>query len=227
MHQLSFFIALVFGGCTNAFATSSFEHRCDKELPKTNIVFQTIPITFTVFSHVPARILSERSTYTHSSEKLLGMTENKSVLEIHFDGAILEDKKQAKECLSPQIKVVLRYEPLKVYIARELPQGSCSYRVMYAHEMDHVQVYQEQFSLLFDKVRKELMSRLGEQKIYGGIGQAKDLLAQEIDNRWRPFIRDELSKVEKMQRGVDSNEEIARLSNSCFGDTARLMGSLY
>lgn len=227
MGKLNLLFLLAWGVSGAACATQSFEARCDKELPPTNINFHTKPITFSVHSNVSARVLSERGTYSYSSETLLGMIENKSVVEIEFGGQILQDKKHAKECMSPQIDVYLRYEPLKVYIARELPEGSCPYRVMYDHEMFHVQVYQEQFPLVLEKVKQALNSRFAGQKFYGTIGQAKEILEQEIDNRWRPLIRSELGKVEKLQRGVDSREEIFRLSNSCFGETARLMGSLY
>lgn len=227
MQKFVFFMVLVWGVTCSALAVPSFEHRCDRDLPESNLHFHTEPISFKVINHVSARILSERGTYTYSSEMLLGMTEKKSILEIEFDGSILQDTKQKKECLSPQIDVTLRYEPLKVYIARELPEGSCPYRVMYAHEMEHVQVYRDQFPVLLDKVKQALTSRFSGQKIYGPIGQSKNLLEQEIDNRWRPLIRAELGKIEKMQRSVDSDEEIFRLSHSCFGDTAKLMGSFY
>ncbi len=227
MHKLSFFMALICGVSGAAFGMPSFEHRCNNELPKANLVFHTAPITYKVYSNISTRRLSQRGTYTHSSESLLGMIENKSVLEIEFDGAVLQDTKQNQECLSPRIEVFLRYEPLQVYIARELPEGSCPYRVMVEHEMYHVQIYQDQFPLVLEKVEHALSIRFRDQKFYGPIGQTKELLEQEIDNRWRPLIREELRKVEKMQRDLDSPEEIFRLSNSCFGETSKLMGSLY
>jgi hypothetical protein len=227
MRTRSFFMIMLLSISGGAFGVPSFEHRCNNELPKANLAFHMAPVTYKVFNNVSTRLLSQRGTYTYASELLLGMIESKSVLEIEFDGTVLQDTKRKTECLSPRIDVFLRYEPLKVYIARELPLGSCPYRVMYDHEMFHVQVYQEQLPLIREKVERALSLRFENQKLYSPIGQSKGLLEQEIDSRWRPLIREELSKIEKMQREFDSREEIYRLSNSCFGETSKLMGSLY
>jgi hypothetical protein len=114
-----------------------------------------------------------------------------------------------------------------VYVAREFSEFSCSYREMLKHEMHHVRLYQEQLPLAGEAVRAALTKRFSSGPFYAKRGSAKADLDQELTSYWMPVIRSELNKIEAMHRKLDSPEESFRLSNSCLGETSKLMGSFF
>ncbi len=236
--RLSILLALQFVWTHDATALSSlpsslpslppsFNERCETEMPKPDIVIRTEHSGYQILNHVSYRFLTERGMHAYSSEKFMAMTDIKSVIEVELDGAVLEDKQGEKECLAPRIDVLLRYNPMKVFIAREFPELSCTYREMLKHEMHHVQLYQEQLPLVAEVVRAALVRRFGSGPFYAKRGEAKADLNRELVKQWVPVIRAELNKIEALQRKFDSAEESFRLSNSCFGETSKYMGSFF
>lgn len=206
---------------------STFEVRCQTELPRANISIRAEENGYKIFNNVSARILSEKGIHNYSSELLMGMTDLRSAIEIGFDGPVLTDAGKSRECLAPQIEVVLRYNQMRVYIAREFSESSCPYREMLAHEMQHVQIYQQQLPLVAERVKAAMEQRFAQRPLMASNGESKAMLDHELDSQWLPFIRAELNKVERMQQELDSREESFRLSNSCFGQTSKVMGGSF
>lgn len=213
-------------GSANA-APSTFEKRCQRELPQANVMVEAQQNGYKVFNNVSARILSEKGVHNYSTELLMGLTDLSSVIEIYFDGQLLSDARNNQECLAPRIDVILRYRQMSVFVAREFSEFSCSYQVMLDHEMRHVQIYQQQLPLVQERVRVAMENRFAQGPMMATYGKAKEVLDKELDAVWLPYIRAELNKVELLQQEFDSKEEEFRLSNSCFGQTSRLMGGSF
>ena len=56
----------------------------------------------------------------------------------------------------------------------------------------------------------------------GPVGQARARLQQELEERWAPYIRREMNKVDAAQALIDTPEEYARVAESCGGEVKRL-----
>lgn len=208
-------------------AIPAFELRCQAEMPKMSIDIYAEQNGYKIYNNVSARLLSEKGMHNYSSELLMGLTDLNSVIEIYFDGKVLVDADAGKECLVPQIDVILRYNQMRVYVAREFSEFSCPYHEMLQHEMRHVQIYQEQLPKVRDRVRAAMQARFSQGALIAAQGQVKATLDHELDSYWLPYIRRELNQVEQMQRDFDSKEETFRLSNSCFGQTSSAMGGSF
>lgn len=208
-------------------ATPTFEQRCQAEMAKMSIEIHAEQNGYKIYNNVSARILSEKGMHNYSSELLMGLTDLNSVIEIYFDGKVLVDAESGKECLAPQIDVVLRYNQMRVYVAREFSEYSCPYHEMLGHELRHVQIYQEQLPKVGERVRAAMQARFSQSVLTAAQGQVKATLDHELDSYWLPYIRRELNQVEQMQRNFDSKEETFRLSNSCFGQTSSAMGGSF
>ena len=204
----------------------TFEQRCERQLLPRFEVSARHP-GFVVHNTVSARVLNTRTAHSFSGDAVLGMTASSTRADIDIGGPGFEDPASGRECIAPHITVELSYQPLDVYVARELHPASCSYREVIAHEMLHVKIYLDNLPRIEQRVRDELASRYGRQPLYAPRNKALAMLSDQVDNWLRPFIQAELKQVEAQQRTLDSRDENERLSHLCQGEVARLMGSTF
>jgi hypothetical protein len=207
-------------------AATPFEQRCESEMRPAFDVLATLH-GFAVDNTVSSRVLNTRGTYTTSGDAMMGMTASTTRAEITIDGASLADPHSGRECMAPRVTVELSYQPLNVYVARELHPASCSYREVYAHEMQHVAIYRDSLPRIEQRVREELVARYGGQPLYAPRNQGLAILHEQIERWLRPLLKDELAKVEVRQRALDSRAETERLSHLCQGEIASAMGSSF
>jgi len=209
-----------------AAAPTAFELRCQRDMkPVLEVHAHEAPVV--VNNKLSTHVLLTRDSYGRAGQMMLGLTANTTRTEVVFDGPALLDQDAGRECVSPRIRVDLSYEPLHVYVAREFSEASCSYRAIYAHEMQHVELYRTQLPLVGQAVREALERRYGGAPLYAPAGHGLDRLADDVDNWLRPLIRAELASLRVLQRDIDSPEEEFRLSRACQGEAASRLGAMY
>jgi hypothetical protein len=201
----------------------AFALRCERDM-KPRIEVSAREVAFDVRNTLSARILNTRSADASAGNLLLGITSSESRTEILFDGPTLLNARATGECLAPRISVELSFSPVRVDVAREFRADSCPYATVYAHEMQHVQIYREQLPLAVDKVRAALDQRYGNKPLFAPAGQGMARLAADVDSWLRPLIKEELDRVKLLQAALDSPEETFRLSHACQGAVAAAIG---
>jgi hypothetical protein len=203
-----------------------FEQRCESEMRPSFEVLVRLD-GFAVHNTVSSRVLNTRGSYTLSGQAMMGMTASSTRADIAIDGAALADPASGRECVAPRVTVELSYQPLDVYVARELHPASCSYREVYAHEMQHVRIYRDNLPVIERRVREELVRRYGGQPLYAPRDKGVQVLHDQILD-WLPaLLKAELAKVELRQLALDSRDENERLSHLCQGEIASAMGSSF
>lgn len=205
---------------------NSFEQRCEQEMVA-SIAVHAHPPGFVVNNSVSSRVLNTRGHFARPGEAMMGMTASATRADISLDGPGLADVASGRECIAPKIEVDLSYQPLDVYVAREFHPASCSYRTVFAHEMQHVKVYADNLPSIERLVRDELVQRYSGRPLYAPRGKGLATLHAQIDGWLRPLIKAELAKVDLQQRALDTRDETERLSHSCQGEVANLMGSSF
>jgi hypothetical protein len=228
MRALPLAAALLLPGIAAASAAgdAAFALRCEREL-KPSFEVTARETKFDVYNTVSSWVLNTRGTHANASQLMLGMTSTSPRSEILIDAPGLQDRRTALECVAPRISVDLSYSPLRVDVAREFRTSTCPYRVVYEHEMQHVQLYREQLPRIQRKVRAELERRYGSRPLFAPAGQGLARLESDVDTWLRPMIRAELDQVEQFQAALDTPEESARLSHACFGEVAAAVGSSF
>jgi len=156
---------------------------------------------------------------------VLGLTRTESRVSIRIDGKMLTEPGSGLECVAPRIDVVLYYQPIVVYVGREFKPGTCAHREILAHEMRHFKSYLDYLPKVEERVRGQLARRFAGKLLYAANGRARDLLQTEIDRSWMPYIKAEMTAVERLQAAIDSPREYARLSKVCQGEVQSLIGS--
>jgi hypothetical protein len=202
----------------------NFELRCEREM-KPVLEVRAMDSSFDINNTVSSHLLNTRYRYASVSQLALGLTDGTTRSEITFDAPGLMEHGSARECVSPRIYVQLSYSPLHVFVAREFSPYSCSYRVIYAHEMQHVGIYRTEFAALRKMVQEQLVRRYGNQPLYARAGGGLPQLEHDVDGWLRPLINHELARIDALQSALDTPEESFRLSHACNGEVASLVGS--
>lgn len=200
-------------------SAGAFEARCAAAL-ESAFTINTIQPGYQVDNTVSTRVLHNRSMHNHSSDLMLGMTAVASRVELGVAGRALRDPASGRECLAPQIDIELRYQPLKVYVAREFSPAGCPFREVLAHELRHVQLYVDHLPKVEALLRDALERRYRGTLVYSADGDALALLQKQVDDWLWPLIKSEMRKVELYQAALDTVEESYRLSAACQGELA-------
>lgn len=119
------------------------------------------------------------------------------------------------------------FDDTMVYMARELPQPSCSYSEVLGHEQKHVAVDQmlvDTMTPLLQKILQEAIASIGVIR-----ASSPKVAEQQITALVHNYMKDlgsHLSEIrKKKQAQIDTPEEYDRLSRSCNGELSRLVQS--
>lgn len=165
-------------------ADLTFEQRCEREM-KPRFEVSLSEAGHQVDNTVSSRVLHNKSVHNSSGEFMLGMTALETHTSVLFDGPALGDKASGRECVSPRISVELVVPRMSVYVAREFPPVSCSYRKVLEHEMRHVQLYREQFPQVEARVRAGLAERFRDRPLYAKHGAGLSRLSRKASGCMR------------------------------------------
>ena len=155
---------------------------------------------------------------------MLGLTRATSRIEFELRMHSVNDPTRQWECVSPQITVTYGFDPMTIYVAKEFPKGNCAFDEIYRHELKHVQTYQDHLAAIENDIAATLAKRFQTGKPYrGALGQTRQMLDKELTERWLPYLRRQIERVESSQALIDTAEEYARVSNSCGGAIQRVI----
>lgn len=219
LSMASALVALTLGSSSDATAAD----RCD-QLPSPSVILKRHeePITLdTRSSYRTLTLIGPRNL--PATRQVLGLT--RGVATVRFESRITAytDPGGRWECASPQLKVTYGFSPMTVYVAREFPPGSCAYKEIHEHELRHVRAYQAHLLRIEQELADTLKRRFVTDGPWRGpVGQARTRIQQELEERWAPYIRRELNKVDAAQALIDTPEEYARVAARCGGEVKRL-----
>lgn len=197
---------------------------CDR-LPPPSVVIKRLetPVTLDQTYSVAA-LRAIGPALSRPNERVLGLTRAISRVTVETRIASYADRSGRWECASPALTVSYGYSPLTVYVARELAAGSCAYNEVYQHELRHVQTYQARLRQIEPEITEALQRRFVTGAVWRGPkGQTQQMLQRELDERWLPFIKRTIEKVDSEQALIDTPEEYARVAKSCHGEIGRLL----
>lgn len=158
------------------------------------------------------------------TQQVLGLTRGTASVKFETRLASIVDRSGRWECASPQLVVSYSFSPMTVYLAKELPAGSCAYREVYQHEMQHVRIYEQHLLSIEGELTATLRQRFATGAPWrNSVGQTSITLQREFEDRWLPYLKREIARVESAQAVIDTPEEYARVAERCNGEFKRLM----
>ena len=157
-------------------------------------------------------------------DQVLGLTRGVAVVRVSTRTPAYVDASRRWECASPQLTLSYGFSPLVVYVAKEFPAGSCAYDEIYRHEQRHVTTYQKHIESIEQELAATLNRRFATQGPWRGpAGQTAAQLQEELNERWVPYIKRQIERVDAAQALIDTPEEYARVKNSCQGEIKRAL----
>lgn len=192
---------------------------CDA-LPPPSVIVRRIaePVTLNVeYGYKSLGVLA--ASLARPGKQVLGLTRGKAVVTFESNTLLLTDRAGQWECASPQLLIRYGFKPLTVYVANEFPPGSCAYRAIYAHEIRHVDTYLAHLEAIEDDLTTSLRRRFATGAPWRGpSGQTRTILQRELEERWVPYMKREIARVEAAQALIDTPEEYAKVAASCDGE---------
>jgi len=163
------------------------------------------------------------SDIARTGQAILGLTRGKARASFSVTMTRHPDKTRRWECASPQILLTYGFSPMTIYVAKEIPKGTCAYDEVLRHEMRHVTAYRSHLAAIEPKVREALTARFVTGEPWRGpLGQPPRQLQREISERWQPYMEHEINLGMAAQKEIDAPEEYARVLDSCNGEIRRL-----
>ena len=163
------------------------------------------------------------SDIARTGHVILGLTRGNARVSFSVQMARYVDRTRRWECASPQLVVTYGFSPMTVYVAREIPKGTCAYDEVFRHEMRHVNAYQKHLADIEQNLRDTLTARFATGKPWRGpLGQAPRVLQRELVERWQPYLEREINLGMEAQKAIDSPEEYALVLDACDGEIRRL-----
>ena len=203
-------------------ATPATADECDQLAPP-SVTLRRLPERLSINTrHDHREITHLAAELARPGTRVLGLTRGTATVRMEVRSPSYVDRSGRWECSSPQIVVTYGYDPMTVYIAREFPERSCAYNEIFEHELRHVRTYQEHLVAIEKDLTETLRRRFATGTPWRGpVGNTQAILQREIDDRWLPYIKREIGKVEVAQARVDTPDEYERVSKSCNGEIQR------
>jgi hypothetical protein len=122
-------------------------------------------------------------------------------------------------------QITLTFANPTIYMARELPRGSCIYREVLAHENRHVAVDKQLSSEYEYNLRNRVEAELRTIGILRGnsVEHASSQLQTLVQARLQPIFAEFIAERERRQALVDSADEYERISKSCKGQAQDIL----
>lgn len=141
-------------------------------------------------------------------------------------GAIFTLAPRARVCgrLS-SLRVRFGYEDRTVFVARELPRGTCIHQEVLDHELRHVAVDDTLLEEYLGKLRprlEALIARVGP--VYAqSQNRAMNVIRGAVDRELEAISRDFARDRDRLQGTIDTAEEYRRVTDSCGGELRKYM----
>ena len=123
------------------------------------------------------------------------------------------------------VRVTFGFESRRVFVARELPPGSCIYNEVQSHEMKHVRADEELLRRYLPRVDERLrveLRRMSPMRAANG-QQAVGAIRNRIEQLLRGMLDEFTREHDRVQAQIDTVDEYRRLSASCGGELSRYL----
>jgi hypothetical protein len=153
----------------------------------------------------------------------LGLTIAHYSSSINFEQNGLQDGNTREYCMRPHFTVRLSYDPIDVYVAREIPPGSCAYAEVVRHEEKHVAAYAMQLRVAAQSIERAMRAYYADAIFYGDPAQLEAQLEYSVRRHWLPLAEQQLAAVEAAQEAIDTPQGYARYRTVCNGEINRIL----
>lgn len=196
---------------------------CER-LPPPSVMVKRLELPYVMNTQHSHQALTTMGSKARPGSRVLGLTLGRAIVQFEVKTPTYTDPRGRWECASPQLVMTYGFNPMTVFVAKEFPPGTCPYNEVFQHELRHVTTYQQHLK----NIEKDLVEALSRRFATGGpwrgaVGQTTEILEREMDERWIPYVKREIGRVEIAQALIDTPAEYDRVSSACNGDVRKRM----
>jgi hypothetical protein len=211
--------ALALAGCE---VFESFESTCERRLPPARVTVDAEPVSYTIDQSLSfAQLTAKGAALAAHGQSVLGLTEANLRSSVQVRARGIASRFSGRYCMRPEVAVTVSFNPMKIYMGADEPEGSCGYRITWDHELRHVAAYQQFLPTFATRVERDLAAHFGNRVQYFASGsEAQAHLDDLVQGFLSPLVQNGMQEVRVLQRQVDSPAEYARLAGlrrSCPG----------
>jgi hypothetical protein len=169
----------------------------------------------------------KRDSYAGLREMPVGLTISNLRLDSFFDIKAAPAETDSSVCAQIMtLNLAFGFEGTTVYVAHEVPQGSCGYHEVLDHEAGHVAIDRDVVAAYLPRLRELLADELRRVGVIraSSFGGAETVLNDAIHDYLRELGSNIASARDQRQREHDSPEEYRQLSTSCGGELTDIIG---
>lgn len=166
--------------------------------------------------------LMAMSADTHHSIReglSLGLTRYEPILEVRAPIVGIKLPNGGSCAHVEHVDVTLGYENVVVLVAHEIPQGTCGFNEVMAHEMRHIAANQQILQMYVPRIADELKAylRVNGARQEASTDYAMNIVGQKLHDIVNPLLQEMSQENERLQQTIDTPQEYARITASCNG----------
>lgn len=169
----------------------------------------------------------QREAFSSTDHEIpVGLTEAQLKLDSHFE--VLINRPSTMDPVCAQIssfELRFGFEDTKVYLASELPQGSCSFQTVLQHEHRHVDMDNylvRKYGEAFPDMLRQAVTEIGV--IRASSPEAAQAKLRDLVHQYMNDLGASLTQVrQKYQQTIDTKDEYSRISTSCNGEMSEIL----
>jgi hypothetical protein len=193
----------------------SFADRCDA-LGAAEIDVSYVPTPLVENRRLGVEALTRLSESTTPDQRTVGLTRAHFGHRAQVDLKGIEDRRGARACIRPEVRVEVFLAPLTVYVASEYAGDPCRAQAIREHEQKHVATYEAYVHEALPRLRGELARALGSTAAQGdSIEEARHRIDRQLNRALAEFMQQSERTLAQRQAAIDTPAEYERLRLAC------------
>jgi hypothetical protein len=216
-------LALAYPG-SRAFAQDVVECPSYPDVP-INITTQFDDPTFDYSQNIAAiQRLSSDTSHSIKEGLTLGLTRYDPVLEFRVPIREVSLASGLSCAFVDHVDVTIGYKNVAVFIASEIPEDSCGFNQVLAHEQKHINVNKQILAEYTPRIERELKEYLRLNGVFREQTHdyALSILQGKLHEILNGIIADMTQENMRRQQMIDTRAEYARVSASCGGQLSNI-----
>lgn len=159
----------------------------------------------------------------------VGLAMAKFATQMNYEITMVQNLRGQSCAQINSLKVEVGFRNSTIFIAKELPRRSCSYREVLSHEQRHVDTDREflrQALPRVDQVMRAAVRNIGIIKANSRM-EAENQINKAMDKYLAKLVEDMTAEREILQKNIDTPAEYRRISASCDGQIGTVLRQRY
>ncbi|MBI1273551.1 MAG: hypothetical protein GC131_05665 [Alphaproteobacteria bacterium] len=159
----------------------------------------------------------------------VGLATSELITDIRYDISVVDNMRGYACGQITSLRLDVGFRDNTIYVAREIPRRSCSYKEVLEHEHKHVTTDERFLSEAMPRIKKYMKAALAEIGHVQAASRAdmEEMFNQKMNLYMKELINNMSRERQILQGNVDTPEEYRRITYSCDGQLIEILRMRY